>query len=236
MGSSSSFSSAARRQAAHILSQPPFTSKPSHIPDPLGGVLRTVGRWLTEALGKPVAWAWDHVFKGFQDTFGSIGDVVLAILGVGLGCLAAWMLIRRRTRVRSRETKDSRMPVREDVAQLEAAAAAAEELGDLDAAVRLRFRAGLFRLETAGIIASRLVTTTEEVRARLHDATFDDLARRHETIVYAGRTASDRDVVEAREGWQRLIVEVRRLGGSGNERAATGRTDQGSPSSRRGAP
>jgi hypothetical protein len=210
VGSSSSFSSAARRQAAHILSQPPFTSKPTHLPDPLRGVLHTIGRWLTDAFGKPVAWVWDHLTRSLHGVFGSATDVVLAIVGVALGVLVAWLLIRRRARIGPRDTTDLQIAEREDAAALESAAAAAEARGDLDGAVRLRFRAGLARLEAAGVIASRLVTTTQQVRGTLHSPTFDDLAQRHETIAYAGRPASPNDATDAREGWPRVIEEVQR--------------------------
>jgi hypothetical protein len=173
----------------------------------LGGALRTVGHWLSY-IGKPVGRGWDDVVSLFHKAFGSFGDVVLAILAVGLGGLIAWRLIRRRTRIGPQDTAEIEPSEREDAGTLEAAAAAAEAGGDLDASVRLRFRAGLSRLEDAGIIASRLVITTGQVRRTLRNATFDDLAERHETIAYAGKHATTADVVDAREGWPRVINEV----------------------------
>ena len=82
------------------------------------------------------------------------------------------------------------------------------ERGDLDEAVRLRFRAGLARLEAAGVIASRLVTTTDQVRRTVHNRTFDDLATQHEAIAYAGQRASSAEAGAARVGWPLVIEEV----------------------------
>lgn len=203
-----SFSSHARRQAAHILSQPPFTTKPSHAPDPLGGVLRTLGRWLRDVF-KPVAWIWDHLWSRLHGIFGISTGYVLAAAGVLVGGAVAVLLVRRRTRRGATQTLALRVTEREDAASLERAATEAEARGDLDGAVRLRFRAGLARLEAAGIIASRLVTTTDEVRQHLRNATFDDLARAHEEVVYAGRHASAGDAAEARERWPQLLDDVR---------------------------
>jgi len=209
VGSSSSFSSVARREAAHILAQPPFTSKPSApIPDPLAGVLHAIGRLLSD-LGKPLGWLWRHVSSFVHGTFGSASWVVLAALAVGAGACTAWLLIRRRARVEARPARGRDELPRGDAGALDAAAAAAEARGDLDAAVRLRFRAGLARLEAAGIIASQLVTTTQQVRQTLHNPTFDHLAERHEAIAYAGRSASNADAAQARESWPRLLDEVR---------------------------
>lgn len=208
MSASSGFSSTARRQAAHILSQPPFTSSPSHVPDPLGGVLRTLGRLLRDAL-KPLSWLWNHLWSSLHGALGVSTGYVLGVVGLLVGAVVALLLVRRRSRRSAGEAVTFRAPEREDAGALERAAAGAEARGDLDAAVRLRFRAGLARLEVAGIIASRLVTTTEQVRRRLRSDTFDDLARAHEAVVYAGRHASAEEAAGARDGWPRLLHDLR---------------------------
>ncbi len=212
LSTSSSFSSTARRQAAHILSQPPFTSRPTRSLDPLGGVLHTVGRWIRDAL-RPLSWLWDHISSSLHGVFGSSTAYVLGAFGVAVGAGIAVLLVRRRSRHSPAEAVTLRVTEREDASVLERAAAEAEAGGDLDGAVRLRFRAGLARLEAAGIIASRLVTTTDQVRQRLRNDTFDDLAHSHETIVYAGRHASARDAAEARERWPRLLDDLRHTEG-----------------------
>src|SRR5262249_61242968 len=55
----------------------------------------------------------------------------------------------------------------QDPGRLEREADAAEHRGDLDAAVRLRFRAGLLRLDRAGAISYRPSITSGQVARRL---------------------------------------------------------------------
>jgi hypothetical protein len=208
VGTPSNYSNEARRQAAHILSQPPFVKSPSHIPDPLAGVLHGIGRVITDVIGKPAAWAWRHISSLTVGVFGRFTWLVVTIVAVGIGVLVGTLLIRRRTRIGPRNTTVHDVPAREDVAMLEAEADAAEARGDLEGAVRLRFRAGLTRLESAGVIASRLVTTTGQVRQAVHNPAFDSLAERHEAIAYAGQPASPADAGSARERWPRVIAEV----------------------------
>ncbi len=208
MGSGSNFSSEARRQAAHILSQPPFTNRPPHVPDPLGGVLRDIGHWLGD-VARPFARLWKDGFSLVHGVFGSFTDPVLIVLAVVAGGVVAWWFIRRRTRIGVHKESETPATPSDRAADLEAAAATAEAEGDLEAAVRLRFRAGLVRLESAGIIAGPLVTTTRHVSEALRNPTFDHLAERHEAIAYAGATASPVDATSAREGWPRVIDEVR---------------------------
>jgi hypothetical protein len=209
VGTPSSYSNGARRQAVHILSQPPFVNKPSRIPDPLAGVLHAIGRAFDDTVGKPLGWLGRHLSVAAHDVFGRFTWLALILLALGIGVLAATLLIRRRTRIGKRDTTAVLAALTgEDAGMLEAEADAAEQRGDLEEAVRLRFRAGLARLESAGVIASRLVTTTEQVRRTVHNPTFDGLAIRHEAIAYAGQTASLTDAGSAREGWPRVIKEV----------------------------
>ena len=74
---------------------------------------------------------------------------------------------RRRARRRARTVADER----EDPDALEREADAAERDGDLDRAVRLRFRAGLLRLGDRGAIHYRPSVTTGEVRRTLDSRT-----------------------------------------------------------------
>jgi hypothetical protein len=209
VGTPSTYSSDARRQAAHILSQPPFVNEQSHIPDPLAGVLHAIGRGLEDVLEKPADWIWRHLYETAHDVFGRFTSLVLIVLAVGVGVLVGTLLIHRRTRVGRRATTTGVLDVTgEDVDMLEATANEAEQRGDLDEAVRLRFRAGLARLEAAGVIASRLVTTTDQVRRTVHNRTFDDLATQHEAIAYAGQRASSAEAGAARVGWPLVIEEV----------------------------
>jgi hypothetical protein len=209
LASPSNFSNDARRQAAHILSQPPFVTKPSHIPDPLRGVLHALGRAFAGTVGKFASWLSRHFSSALHHVFGRYTWLGVAVIALAVGVVIGVLLVRRRTRVmRAGPSPDVQVPAEEDLSTLEAAADAAEARGDLEEAVRLRFRVGLTRLESAGIIASRLVTTTGQVRRAVRNPTFDGLAETHEAIAYAGKAASPADAGTARERWPQVIAEV----------------------------
>ena len=98
-----------------------------------------------------------------------------------------------RTR-RRRSAGGDRADDGEDPDALERAADEAERDGDLDRAVRLRFRAGLLRLGDRGAIRYRPSVTTGEVRRTLDSRRFDDLAGTFEAVTYGGRAADRPDV------------------------------------------
>jgi len=219
MGTSSGYSSAARRQAAHILSQPPFTSSPGRTPAPLRGVLHAIGQGLRDVFGPLLSWILRHIviasYRGLHDVFGAWAWVVLAAIALAIGAIAGVMLARSRARIAAEQPTDLATPDTEDVEALDAAAAAADARGQYAEAVRLRFRAGLARLETAGVIASRLVATTRQVHRALRSQTFDGLAAVHEAVAYAGAPATPDDSESAREGWPRVLAEAASARGSG---------------------
>ncbi len=94
---------------------------------------------------------------------------------------------------------------RDDPKALDRQAAAAEAAGDLEAALRLRFRAGLLRLDARGAIVFRPSISTHEVRRALRSDAFDALAATFDDVVYGGRPPSDADVAAARDRWPAII-------------------------------
>ncbi len=194
---------AARREADAILSEPRFS--PRQIPRPFRGVLDWIGHRL-----EPVGNFLGHVAGFFGDVGRSpLGFAVIAVVVVAVAAFVATR-IARRAGVRREETLrgfpatvDRRSPD-----ALERAADEAARAGELDAAVRLRFRAGLLRLDDAGAIAFRPSITSGEVRQRLHLRDFDTLALDFDEIAYGGRPASATDVERARAGWPRVVREA----------------------------
>jgi hypothetical protein len=209
-----SYSSSARQQARQILSKPPYRTTPSHTPRPLAGVLHAVGRALNYALGRPAVWLYHHLLihigHGFTSAFGGWWVVVVAVLAVGLGVTVGVLLVRRRARVSAREIASGRTASdRENPDDIEKRADEAESAGDHETAVRLRFRAGLVRLQRKGIIVNQDAQTGRQLSMRLHSPTFDALARRHEMIVYARDSATSVDAATARTSWPRVLSESR---------------------------
>jgi hypothetical protein len=192
----------ARRNAEEILNDRRFRSDPA--PRPFRGALQWIGDRL-----QPV-WDW------LAELFGRVpGPIWLLLGGLGLVALGTYIAlkIRKSARVGGREHADPFAGVAErpeDPDALEREADDAERRGDLDRAVRLRFRAGLIRLGTRGAIAYRPSVTTTEVRRVLGSETFDELARTFDGVTYGGVEAQQPDVAAARDDWPRVLDETRR--------------------------
>ncbi|HXQ76480.1 MAG TPA: hypothetical protein VN791_08295 [Acidimicrobiales bacterium] len=214
MPGSSSFSSSARQQARDILAKPPYRTTPSHPPRPLAGVFHAIGRALNAALGGPARWVYRHLLvhvgHGFRSAFGGWWVVVLGVMAVALGVAVGVLIARRRVRVSARgSTARSTEGGTEDPHEIERRAEMAESSGDHETAVRLRFRAGLLRLQRRGVIVNQDAQTDRQLSVTLHSPTFDALAGRHEMIVYAGDRATSVDAATARAAWPRVLEEFR---------------------------
>ena len=190
---------AARREAQRILSDRRYHANPA--PRPLRGPLQ----WLTDRL------------HGVFDWFARVFDAVPAGFWIALGVALAAVLIaivfatvRRRVRVGADPSTGVGAVAGEpeDADALDRAADDAERDGDLERAVRLRFRAGLLRLGTHGAITYRPSVTTGEVRASLGSETFDELAGTFERVAYGGREAGQPDVDAARREWPHVLQEA----------------------------
>ena len=191
---------AARRDARSILGERRF--RPARVPRPFAGVLRWLGGLL-----EPVGRALDPVWRFFQTLPGLVG---LSLLLVGGAAAVAWLVGSRRGAGVARSARVSRAhEVPDDPVGLERAADDAERAGDFAAAVRLRFRAGLVRLDAAGAIKLGPSSTSGQVARRLRLGDFDDLARDFALVAYGDRPAGTAVVRAARERWPRVLDEVR---------------------------
>jgi hypothetical protein len=157
----------------------------------LGDRLTTIGRWIGD-VATTIPW------------------FIWLTIGIVLVALAArWIVTRTQRRGRhatgARGTKQR--VAAEDPAALEREADEAERAGDLERAVRLRFRAGLLRLGDRGAIEYRLSLTTSEVRTLLGSETFDHLAETFDEVAYGGQPAEPPDIAAARIGWPRVVNE-----------------------------
>jgi len=192
----------ARADAREVLDGRRF--KPAPVPRPFAGILRTMGRWL-EPVGEPLGRLWGRVFDTVPGKLAAVG-VVFAV-----AVLVSLRLVGRRSpgdlrRFRAFGVDGEGL----DPDKLEREAAAAERAGDLDHAVRLRFVAGVLRLDRAGAITYRSSLTTGQLRARLQSDSFAELAAAFDEIAYGGRPAAEADVRAAVEGWPRVLAEAGR--------------------------
>lgn len=214
----------AREEAREILSRQPFHEDPP--PRPLRGVLEwlsdvlgAIGRWFADG---PVGDATGAVARWISAALEPVGAALEPLPGAtwivpvaALLALLTWLIVvytsrpgaplfgRSGTRARSHAGAP-------DPDSLERAADDAERRGELDEAIRLRFRAGLLRLDSRGAITFRPSLTTGEVRHLLGSDTFDELATTFEEVAYGGRHAKPPDVANARRTWPRLLEEAGR--------------------------
>jgi hypothetical protein len=166
------------------------------------------GNLVRDALG----WLGDRV-RDLADAVpgGQGSDLVALALLVALvaAALGSWS-VRRRARasgaVAVGATALAAAPAGPE--ELERAAVAAERDGALDRAVRLRFTAGLLRLDAAQAIELAPSSTTGAVGRALRSPRFDALAEAHDAIAYGGRRAAPEDAAAAREQWPVLVGEV----------------------------
>ena len=184
----------ARDQAREILGGRRY--KPADVPRPFEGALE----WLGDRL-RPIGDFFSRITESLP------GKIALAAVLAGVVAVVALLVARRRTAASAtggpgrRRSSDERA----DPGRLEREADAAERRGDLDVALRLRFRAGLLRLDRAGAIHFRLSITTGQVARRLRLPSFDDLAITFDAVAYGGRHASATDLQSARAEWPRVL-------------------------------
>jgi hypothetical protein len=192
----------AREEARRILAERRFRG--TSLPRPFHGILD----WLSRHLHF-VARAWDWLAEHLGGA-----DVLWGILGAAIVALAMFVAGRLASRRLSFEagaaTRAARKLGDEDPTALERLADEAEQRGDLEIAVRLRFRAGLLRLARAKALPGRPSLRTGEARRALHNPRFDRLARDFDEIVYGRRTPQSDDLAVARSEWPQVLEEVRR--------------------------
>ena len=188
----------ARGQARDILSQSRFTG--TTVPGPFHGVLD----WMGDRL-RSIGDAIDDVLPGGR----RVVWIVLAALVALLAAIVARRTLTRRVRV-AEAAAAAAAPARDDARELERRADAAEAAGDLQAALRLRFRAGLLRLDARGAIEFRPSISTYEVRRALRSVDFDVLAFDFDEVVYGGRTAAPADLESARRRWPQVVEHAGR--------------------------
>jgi hypothetical protein len=166
----------------------------------------------------------DHVFHPvsgpLSDVFGSWWPLLVLFIALLAGVIVGRILIRRRAVPGRKVTGQINMPADEDPDELEVRARQAERDGDLQAAVRLRFRAGVIRLERMGVVHRAPTRTDRELSRSLHSVTFDALASDLESIVYGGAPATEQQAADALSGWHTITLEVARNLKAADSRAA----------------
>jgi hypothetical protein len=189
-----------RRNAREVLAQKRFHGE--SVPGPFRGLLHRLEQLVPDL--RPLLRWLDDILPGGR----SVVWLVLAALVGGLAWRVARRLLTRRISVAAAAAQAA-APA-DDPKALERRAAEAEAAGELARALRLRFRAGLLRLDARGAIAFRPSISTQEVRRSLRSEDFDALAATFDDVVYGGRPAQPGDVVAARERWPAVVSGAHR--------------------------
>ncbi|MDQ3759878.1 MAG: DUF4129 domain-containing protein [Actinomycetota bacterium] len=134
--------------------------------------------------------------------------LVIAVVIVALAIAAASQLGRRTILEREASAGGSN-PKRSGARDLSREADEAEGRGDFGAAVRLRFQAGLTRLDELGSIELRPSLTASGAVHESGLAAIAGLATAYERVAFGGRTASAGDAETQRTGWKKVVDEVR---------------------------
>jgi hypothetical protein len=185
----------ARADARDILAGRKYRG--SSVPRPLHGALVWIGEKISA-----IARALDGVVPGPP----FVAWLVLAAVVVLVASTLSTRTARRRAGRHLEAAAAAFHGREEDPGALERAADDAERSGDVELALRLRFRAGLIRLARARAIPARESLTTGEVRRILRSPHFDRLAATFDEVVYGGRAAAREDVEAARAQWP-LVLE-----------------------------
>lgn len=186
----------AREDAAAILGERRFHE--SELPRPFEGVLRRASRYVESAFDRLAGW-----LPGGRLTLW----VILAALVVAAASLLTGRTVSRAAQAAAQH-RPAGVPEPPDARRLEREADAAERRGDLELALRLRFRAGLLRLDRARVLGYDETLTSREIGRVLRSRDFDRLAAIFDEVVYGGRRPERADVQVSREAWAGVLAGV----------------------------
>jgi hypothetical protein len=185
-----------RAEAERILAQPKYRTETT--------ISERFNSWLSNL--------WYRFIEFLESVSGLVGGpVVLSIIVLASVVLVSVLITRnlgtRRVReIEERIRREHALARGVDPGELEEAAEAAAARGDHAGAVRLRFRAGLLRLDEQDLIRFEPGLTSAEIEALLQSPIFESLADRFDQIVYGHQTATADDYETATEGWAALLA------------------------------
>lgn len=190
-------------RARDILSDPKYAGDTPTLLERLLGPVYDWLEWMIafviEMVTRLLEWLAELVTT---DVMTLVGPILVLLAAAA----AAFILARRRARdVQRRETIERILELGADPLELEALALAAEEEGDHSEAIRLRFVAGLLRLDAGGRIDFYPGLPNGAISAELDDPTFDRLAVQFDEVVYGRKLATETDAQQAVVDWAALL-------------------------------
>lgn len=196
----------ARREAERILADDRFRVRgrsglraPSALREWVGDVFEAVGRWLGNVTDVTPGGT-----LGFVVICAALAAAISILIGRGRASRAEIHAPRERQAHRAVGPRD-----------LERAARAAEGSGNLDAALRLGFQAGLLRLQIAGLVQTQTQITNGAIARRLQQPEFEAVATTFDAVVYGGRHATNDDLEMSKAIWPKILVARAAVRGPG---------------------
>jgi hypothetical protein len=194
--------------ARDILTDPRY--HPRRAPRPFAGFFRRLGELIVDPIVR--------FFRGIGDLLPSVGSPPWLALAAAVVIVAVVITVKLSSgRGRQRFAAARRSTHEEDgldPEELERRAEEAERRGELDLALRLRFRAGLLRLDDAGVVRLRPGLTNAAVSRVLRSPRFDELAGDFDEVAYGGRPATPAQVATSRTAWPTLVETARSASGA----------------------
>ena len=186
-----------RREAQRVLEQRRFHG--ADFPRPFAGPLG----WVGDRIQPMIDWIND---RGVSVPGGPLVLWMLLAAGVLLAAMTVTGTTIRRRALAIERARRAALPATDDPRALEREAERAERDGDWERAVRLRFRAGLLRLDRRQVIVYRPSLTTGEVARAVASPAFREVGDRFDAIAYGGRPAEQEDAEHARRGWAEVLA------------------------------
>lgn len=195
----------ARADARDVLAERRFQS--TSVPSPLRTVRERIGEAL-RSLGRP----FEDAFRWLAERLPGGPAGLWALLATLVLALAALFAGRGGTRAEPAGdgAADGVHPEQMSAARLRQEAERAEHAGDLERALRLRFRAGLVELHNRELIDLRPALTNRELLHSVPSPMLEQLVDGFEAVAYGGRPADEDDLRSARDGWPRVPDEAGR--------------------------
>jgi len=204
-GGSASGAGAAREQARDVLAQRRFQR--TKVPSPLRDVRQRIGEAL-RSLGRPFQSAFEWLAERLPGGTPVLWALLATLVLTSAACIAGRAGARREGAAGG--VADGRDEQRIGAARLRQEAERAERRGDLEEALRLRFRAGLVELDSRELVELRPALTNSELLSAVPSPTLAELVEGFEAIAYGGRAADEDDLRSARDGWTRVPDEAGR--------------------------
>ena len=198
---------AARDAAREILRGREF--RPAGSPKPLEGVVTWIGDRLN-GIAEGIGDFFSGLFKPLFELLPGNWGVTLGIaLCVGIAAFVIWLVSRNVVRAPNvAATASNGAAPDTDPKDLEAAAQRAERDEQFELAIRLRYRAGLIRLDHARVIELQPWNTAALLTRKVASPRFDRITDTFEAITYGGRAATGTQANTVRAEWSTLLTEV----------------------------